>query len=192
MTITNKIFKNHNLAKINDRGENFIIDFVFSSIIPLIIICLINLNIFTSILIYFLTRFVYYFTFEYYFGRTLGKYQTQTIVVNIDNDKPTILQLIKRNSIRFISLVSAIGDDERAIHDKISNTFVVKNKDLKQINFFNKYIKFLFIPFYLYLVYNYLKTNTYFSNIHIIIILVLLIVFLLFKPIYKIIKKYWE
>jgi hypothetical protein len=67
------------------------------------------------------------------YSRTPGKFQTQTKVVNKDGKKPSIFQLLIRSISRFISIFSGISDDERAIHDTISNTFVVQDSTLKRI-----------------------------------------------------------
>lgn len=133
MKITNKKYKNLNLANEEERSENLIIDFIISSIFGIIIAFLTFKSFTIAFLIYILVRFIYYFTFEYIFDRTPGKYQTQTKVVNRTGQKPTLIQLITRNLSRFISVFSGISDNERAIHDSLSNTFVIKNKELKKI-----------------------------------------------------------
>jgi hypothetical protein len=133
MKITNKKYKNLNLANEEERGENLIIDFIISSIFGVAIAFLTFKNFSIAFLTYILVRFIYYFTFEYLYGRTPGKYQTQTKVVNVTGGNPDIGQLIKRNISRFISVLSGISDDERAVHDNLSNTFVIKNPELKKI-----------------------------------------------------------
>ena len=133
MKITNQKYKNLNLANEEQRGENLIIDFIISSIFGIAIAFLTFKNFTIAFLIYILVRFIYYFTFEYVYGRTPGKYQTQTEVVNETGKKPNIRQLIIRNISRFISILSGISDDERAVHDNLSNTFVIKNTELKKI-----------------------------------------------------------
>lgn len=134
MKVTNKIYKNLNLAHEDNRADNFGIDLSISSSIGVLIAYLTYTSFGYAVLIYFLVRFCYYFCFEFYLGRTLGKFQTQTKVVTINGEKPTILQLIKRNISRFFSLISGVSDKERAIHDILSNTFVVKDLGLKKIN----------------------------------------------------------
>ncbi len=133
MKITNEKYKNLNLANEEQRGENLIIDFIISSIFGVAIAFLTFKNFTIAFLTYTLVRFIYYFTFEYLYGRTLGKYQTQTKVVNRSGGNPNIGQLIKRNISRFISVLSGVSDDERAVHDNLSNTFVIKNIKLKKI-----------------------------------------------------------
>ncbi|WMI68259.1 RDD family protein [Mangrovimonas sp. YM274] len=133
MKITNEKYKNLNLANEEERGENLIIDFIISSFFGVVIAFLTFKNFTIAFLTYILIRFIYYFTFEYLYGRTPGKYQTQTEVVNGTGEKPNIGQLIKRNISRFISILSGISDDELAVHDNLSNTFVIKNTLLKKI-----------------------------------------------------------
>lgn len=133
MKITNKKYKNLNLANEEERGENFIIDFVISSIFGIVIAFLTFKNFTIAFLTYIIVRFIYYITFEYILNRTPGKYQTQTKVLNRKGLKPTLVQLIKRNLSRFITIFSGISDNERAIHDNFSNTFVIKNIELNKI-----------------------------------------------------------
>ena len=144
MKITNSIYPNHNLANETERGDNLGIDFIISSIFGLtaVVIYFATLeygshipfkNKAIAFSIYLAVRFVYYFIFELWFSRTPGKFQTQTIVVNKDGGKPNVIQLLTRNIVRFISIISGISDDERAIHDVASNTFVIQDSNLKKI-----------------------------------------------------------
>ena len=144
MKITNSIYPNHNLANETERGDNLGIDFIISSIFGLtaVVIYFATLeygshipfkNKAIAFSIYLAVRFVYYFIFELWFSRTPGKFQTQTIVVNKDGGKPNVIQLLTRNIVRFISIISGISDDERALHDAASNTFVIQDSDLKKI-----------------------------------------------------------
>lgn len=133
MKITNKKYTSLNLAKEDDRGENLIIDFIISSFFGLVIAFLTFKTYAIAFLIYLSVRFLYYFVFELLFGRTPGKYQTRTKVLNKEGNTPTLLQLIIRTLSRFISIFSGISDDERAIHDQLSNTFVIKDLNLKKI-----------------------------------------------------------
>ena len=63
--------------------------------------------------------FIYYLGFEYFFNTTLGKYQTQATLVNIQGLRPTLIQITLRNISRFISILPGLKDDERAIHDQV-------------------------------------------------------------------------
>ena len=143
MKITHKKYPNHNLANETERGENLSVDFILSSFLAVLIITIIYL-IDTTIVLGFLTylkafslylgiRFIYYFGFELAYSRTPGKFQTQTKVVNKNGSKPNAFQLLIRNLSRFLSVLSGISDDERAIHDQISNTFVIQDSNLKKL-----------------------------------------------------------
>ena len=46
-----------------------------------------------------------------------------------------MFQILTRNITRFISIFSGVSDNERAIHDSISNTFVIKDNTLRKIEF---------------------------------------------------------
>ncbi|MDA0178622.1 RDD family protein [Mesoflavibacter profundi] len=135
MKVTNKVFSNLFLASENERAENFGIDFTISSFIALIVIYFTYTNIKIAFVIYLLVRFIYYFSFEVIFSRTPGKFETLTLVVNSEGNKPSIFQLLTRNITRFISIFSGVSDNERAIHDSISNTFVIKDNTLRKIEF---------------------------------------------------------
>ena len=164
MKITNTIFKNFTLASLNQRMENFTIDFIISSSLGVLIAYLSSTSFLNFIIIYYVVRFVYYFIFEYYFDRTLGKYDTQTKIVNIDNSKPSIFQLVKRNLSRFFSLISAVDDEERAIHDIFSQTFVITDKNLKKIEIWNlleKVINLLNLAFFFFFIYQYNRQQSF-------------------------------
>ncbi len=133
MKITNKKYKNLHLASVEERGDNFVIDFLFSSVFGVLIAILTFKNYITAYFIYLSVRSLYYYLFELLYGRTLGKFQTQTKVVNFKGGKPSSVQLLKRNMSRFISIFSGVNDDERAIHDNFSNTFVIKDTELQKI-----------------------------------------------------------
>lgn len=135
MKVTNKVFSNLFLASENERAENFGIDFTISSFLALIVIYFIYSDVKIAFLTYFVVRFIYYFSFEIIFSRTPGKFETLTLVVNSEGNKPSIFQLLTRNIIRFISIFSGVSDNERAIHDSISNTFVIKDNTLRKIEF---------------------------------------------------------
>ena len=135
MKVTNKVFSNLFLASENERAENFGIDFTISSFLALIVIYFTYSDVKIAFLTYFVVRFIYYFSFEIIFSRTPGKFETLTLVVNSEGNKPSIFQLLTRNIIRFISIFSGVSDNERAIHDSISNTFVIKDNTLRRITF---------------------------------------------------------
>ncbi|MBC3845973.1 RDD family protein [Winogradskyella echinorum] len=133
MKITNQKYKNLNLANEESRGENLIIDFIISSFFGLLVAYLTFESYKVAFLMYLFVRFLYYFGFELALGRTPGKYQTQTKVVTSSGNPPTIIQLLIRTLSRFISILSGVSDDERAIHDSFSNTYVIKDIELRKI-----------------------------------------------------------
>ncbi|WP_052184225.1 RDD family protein [Psychroserpens sp. Hel_I_66] len=146
MKITHKKYPNHNLATENERGENLIIDFIFSSILGALGVVFyfyiiddyqyITFKIkLTAFLVYLAVRFCYYLLFESIYSRTPGKFETQTKVVDKNGNKPNVFQVIIRSLSRFMSVLSGLSDDERAIHDMTSNTFVVYDEHLKKIKF---------------------------------------------------------
>ena len=131
MKIRNETHRNLNLATQDDRSENFRIDFLISSTIAIFITILTYDNLIFGILTFYIVRFMYYFSLEMIFGQTISKLQTQTKVVNKKGEKPSVLNLLIRNASRFWSLLSGITDYERAIHDKLSDTFVIKDRSLQ-------------------------------------------------------------
>ncbi|WP_299117401.1 RDD family protein [uncultured Winogradskyella sp.] len=176
MKITNEIYTNLNLANENDRGDNLIIDFVISSLLGVLVAWLTFYDLISAIAVYYIVRFFYYFIFEMYTGRTLGKYQTQTMVIDKDGYIPSKIQLIIRTLSRFVSVFSGISDDEKAIHDYTSNTFVIKDKKLKKIEFKQPLI-FLFhqtiLVYFAYYFYD--KPRQAFIDVFVLVLLILAI-----------------
>jgi uncharacterized RDD family membrane protein YckC len=74
---------------------------------------------------------VYYNVFEIFFARTVGKFITQTIVVDENGEKPNHERILIRTICRLIPFetLSFIGMPARGWHDSISKTYVV-NKNL--------------------------------------------------------------
>ena len=72
--------------------------------------------------------FIYYFLFEYFTGRTIGKLLTKTKVVTIEGEKPDVGTTIGRTFCRFIPFeaFSFFGSESDGWHDKFSKTMVVK------------------------------------------------------------------
>lgn len=71
---------------------------------------------------------LYYFLTEYFLnGKTFGKFVTNTRVVTITGDKPTINQLIGRSFARIIPFepFSYLGDSNIGWHDQMSETIVI-------------------------------------------------------------------
>ena len=82
--------------------------------------------------IYLLFDFLYYFLLEFNLGgKTLGKYVTNTRVVNMDGSKPTADTIALRSISRYVpfEIFSFLGGD-RPIgwHDRWSKTIVIDEK----------------------------------------------------------------
>ena len=134
MKITNTKFPQFQLASEEHRGENFALDLIWSSLLALSVLLITYQNLFLAVGIFYLVRFCYYLLLEYFLGQTLGKLQTQSTVVNRQGSRPSLRQLCLRNLLRFISLFSAVSDNERAIHDYYSDTFVIHSSTVSKHN----------------------------------------------------------
>lgn len=68
---------------------------------------------------------------EFYFQKTIGKFITQTLVINEYADKPNFKQCLLRSLIKLIpfEIFSCIGDKSRGWHDKWTKTYVVKEEE---------------------------------------------------------------
>lgn len=77
---------------------------------------------------------VYYNVFEIFFSRTIGKFITKTIVVNINGEKPDSQEILVRSLCRLIPFdgFSFLGPSARGWHDTISKTYVVKKELLEK------------------------------------------------------------
>lgn len=73
----------------------------------------------------------YYNVFEIFSARTVGKFITQTIVVDENGEKPNHEKILVRSLCRLIpfEMLSFLGMPARGWHDSISKTYVV-NKNL--------------------------------------------------------------
>ena len=109
------------LIVISPKVFNFVMNFGF------------NINIgFTHIkydLISYLITFLYYFLLESSIKRTIGKFATQTVVIDEYGNPPSKDKIAIRTLARFIpfEIFSCLGS--RGWHDKLSNTFVVSKKE---------------------------------------------------------------
>lgn len=77
---------------------------------------------------------VYYNVFEIFFARTIGKFITQTIVVDENGEKPNHERILVRTLCRLIpfNALSFLGVYGRGWHDTISKTYVVNKKALDE------------------------------------------------------------
>jgi uncharacterized RDD family membrane protein YckC len=76
----------------------------------------------------------YYNFFEIVLARTVGKYFTQTIVVDENGEKPNSETILVRSLCRLIpfNALSFLGISGRGWHDSISKTYVVNKKLLDE------------------------------------------------------------
>lgn len=77
---------------------------------------------------------IYYNVFEIFFSRTIGKFITKTIVVNINGEKPDNQEILVRSLCRLIPFdgFSFLGAPNKGWHDSISKTYVVKKELLEK------------------------------------------------------------
>lgn len=141
---------NYILASKNTRAFHFIVDIIFMKIIIAIIYFVASIVIFDkkldsvvnwfnsfdriqNILLWSLQMFVYYLILEIVFARTIAKYFTRTIVVNIDGSKPKAIDVLKRTLLRIIPFeyFTFFRGREPGWHDKYSGTFVVVKSKLE-------------------------------------------------------------
>ena len=77
---------------------------------------------------------VYYNFFEIFFARTIGKFITNTVVVNEIGEKPSVNEIMIRSVCRIIPFeqFSFLFIPNKGWHDMISKTYVVKKDVLEQ------------------------------------------------------------
>lgn len=76
----------------------------------------------------------YYNVFEIFSSRTIGKFITQTIVVDENGEKPNHERILVRSLCRLIpfEMFSFLGMPARGWHDSISKTYVVNKNVLEE------------------------------------------------------------
>ena len=139
-------------VKADKRFFNFIIDMIMLSVILLIGLVIYIANTYTtpnetkdftdrfltnSLLQFTITSCItlgYYNFFEIYTSRTIGKFCTNTIVVDENGNKANYEAIMIRSLIRIIPLywISFIVFPTRGLHDLVSKTFVVNKKLLEE------------------------------------------------------------
>lgn len=113
------------------RIVNFLIDtavfLVFSMVFLLIFRKIVDPTLARNILI--AIYFIYYFSLEAVYGKTVGKMFTKTLVVDkITNKRPKVYQIMIRTMLRglpFYFLSYFIS--EKGLHDNISQTILIKS-----------------------------------------------------------------
>lgn len=73
--------------------------------------------------------FLYYFIFEYFVGKTPGKYLTKTRVVNLNGGRPSAKAVLIRTVLRIIpfDIISYLFG-LTGLHDLMSKTLVIKRR----------------------------------------------------------------
>ena len=138
------------LVKLDKRFFNFIIDMFMLSFILFIGLVIFIANNYTtanetkdfmnrfltnSLLQFTVTACItllYYNFFEIFTSRTIGKFCTNTIVVDENGDKANYEAIMIRSLIRIIPFywISFIIFPTRGLHDVVSKTYVVNKKEL--------------------------------------------------------------
>jgi uncharacterized RDD family membrane protein YckC len=81
----------------------------------------------------FIASLLYYILLEGFFGRTLGKFVTGTIVVDVNGKQPSFGTICKRTLSRLIPFDSySFLGNARGWHDSNSDTYVVDKKSLEE------------------------------------------------------------
>jgi len=85
-------------------------------------------------LIHLIVFVAYYAISEFYFQKTIGKYATGSVVIDINGNKPDQKTIFLRSISRLIPFepLSCIGLFSRGWHDILTQTYVVKLEDLKE------------------------------------------------------------
>lgn len=95
---------------------------------------IVNMNTVAQYTVSAVILLVYYNVFEIFFSRTVGKFITNTIVVDENGDAPGYEMIMVRSLCRLIPLygISLLGIPPRGWHDSISKTYVVAKKELEE------------------------------------------------------------
>lgn len=88
-----------------------------------------NMNKIQEYLLGFIILAIYYFFFEVFTSRTVGKFITGTIVVTEFGEKPSVRAILIRTCCRLIPFeFLTFFNNSPGWHDTISHTFVVRKK----------------------------------------------------------------
>lgn len=130
-------------AGISKRFVNYIIDSIAISILYLLILYvvgiifiktnpeilnfLLNDSQYLNYLLFIFVMLGYYFLFESFTGRTIGKYITKTSVVDKEGGKPVVKIVFVRTICRLIpfELLSYLGEGKLGWHDTLSGTTTI-------------------------------------------------------------------
>jgi len=146
--IRKKKFKHHRIlstAGIHLRILNGLIDqvmivffffflvldlFVLYALFPAYFQWFANMGDFATMIFFSIVYFLYYFLFESFWGRTVGKWITHTVVVNESMQKPSLVEILFRTLLRYIPFewLSVFDGEGLMIHDRSSGTRVVMKR----------------------------------------------------------------
>lgn len=130
-------------AGTSKRFVNYIIDSIAISILYLLILSvvgiifiktnpeilnfLLNDSQYLNYLLFIFVMLGYYFIFESFTGRTIGKYITKTTVVDKEGRKPVVKMVFIRTICRLIpfELLSYLGEGKPGWHDTLSGTTTI-------------------------------------------------------------------
>jgi uncharacterized RDD family membrane protein YckC len=135
--------------KSGPRFVHFLIDIIILSLLIsiysffylMIKVVLIDFDLVLSLLNFIDSYFIlfipfYYIILEYKFQKTIGKFFTNTIVINEYGNKPDFNSIVIRNFARLVpfEFFSCLGDNySYGWHDKWSKTWVVTKEELNTI-----------------------------------------------------------
>jgi uncharacterized RDD family membrane protein YckC len=139
------------LATSGKRFINGLVDMIISRLIAMLLLVVFGLSIelvgmnseayfdsledINSFLDWLITAILsvpYFIVMEITTGKTIGKYLTGTIVVDIYGNQPKKSDILKRSFARYIPFdaISFLGTIPRGWHDTMSDTYVVEEKTL--------------------------------------------------------------
>lgn len=85
-------------------------------------------------LIFIFSLPIYYILCEYFFQQTVGKFFTNSVVVNEYGEKPDFKTILVRTVIRFVPFEQfSFFNQNRGWHDRWTDTHVIKKSELKKI-----------------------------------------------------------
>jgi uncharacterized RDD family membrane protein YckC len=76
---------------------------------------------------------LYYFTFEFLYQKTPGKFLTKASVIDVYGNKPSGRTLLLRSIIRIVPFEALSCFSNRGWHDRWSETFVVSDEELQTL-----------------------------------------------------------
>ena len=118
------------------RIANFIIDLFVLNAVAIVLAVFDDWSSVTLTELLLVSLFpAYYIISEYYFQQTIGKFFTQSIVINEYGDKPDFKTIVVRTFIRIVPFepLSFLGE-KRGWHDKWTNTYVITRGEKEHLD----------------------------------------------------------